>query len=257
MAPVLSRLTKSCLSGLTFVRAWTRRPPCPVPPSVGDCRLSSVQDKHVGSRRGEWIRRRDERQQTSLPGGDDAPCAGLRCYNVASSVCCWVVPGLALQAGLGRLEVNRTLLQLDTGEVVVKGPKTARGRRTAAPTPTNAVALGEHFESEAARRSDGPDHYVFAHACGSPLRADYVTRLWRDPALKHGLRPIRLHDSRHSQVSAQLRENVHPAIVAQRLGHGGVQVTLNVYSHLTPDLQETAPERFDAGLKEKSKSPGN
>jgi len=39
--------------------------------------------------------------------------------------------------------------------------------------------------------------------------------------------------------------NVNPKIVSERLGHASIQITLDTYSHLLPELQEAAMERFD------------
>jgi len=38
---------------------------------------------------------------------------------------------------------------------------------------------------------------------------------------------------------------VNPKIVSERLGHSSVAFTMDVYSHVVPNLQETAAERFD------------
>ncbi len=38
---------------------------------------------------------------------------------------------------------------------------------------------------------------------------------------------------------------VHPKIAQERLGHASVQVTLEIYSHVAPGLQEKAAARFD------------
>ena len=45
-----------------------------------------------------------------------------------------------------------------------------------------------------------------------------------------------------------LRQGIHPKIVQERLGHSRVGVTLDIYSHVTPGLQEAAALRFDEGL---------
>ena len=45
-----------------------------------------------------------------------------------------------------------------------------------------------------------------------------------------------------------LRQGVHPKIVQERLGHAKVRTTLDIYSHVTPGLQQTAALRFEEGL---------
>jgi integrase len=42
-----------------------------------------------------------------------------------------------------------------------------------------------------------------------------------------------------------LKQGVHPKIVQERLGHASIQMTLDIYSHVTPGLQEAAAAGFD------------
>ncbi|MCH7576457.1 MAG: hypothetical protein IH822_01490 [Chloroflexi bacterium] len=42
-----------------------------------------------------------------------------------------------------------------------------------------------------------------------------------------------------------LQQGTHPKIVSERLGHSGVGITLNLYSHVTPGLQEQAAAGLD------------
>ena len=45
-----------------------------------------------------------------------------------------------------------------------------------------------------------------------------------------------------------LKQGVHPKIVQERLGHSSIEITLDVYSHVAPGLQEAAAKRFDEVL---------
>jgi integrase len=42
-----------------------------------------------------------------------------------------------------------------------------------------------------------------------------------------------------------LRAGVHPKVVSERLGHSTVGITLDVYSHVLPDMQEQAAQAID------------
>ncbi|MCA1731613.1 MAG: tyrosine-type recombinase/integrase, partial [Actinobacteria bacterium] len=54
-------------------------------------------------------------------------------------------------------------------------------------------------------------------------------------------RTIRFHDLRHTCATLLLRQGVNPKFVQDLLGHGDVSLTLNVYSHVLPDMGDTAP----------------
>jgi hypothetical protein len=43
-----------------------------------------------------------------------------------------------------------------------------------------------------------------------------------------------------------LKAGVHPKIVSERLGHANIGITLDIYSHVLPGLQEAAAEKFDS-----------
>jgi integrase len=60
-----------------------------------------------------------------------------------------------------------------------------------------------------------------------------------------GLNGIRLHDARHTHASLLLKQNVHPKVVSERLGHAGIAITLDLYSHVVPGLQQAAANKFD------------
>ena len=52
-------------------------------------------------------------------------------------------------------------------------------------------------------------------------------------------------DTRHAHASLMLQQGTHPKIVSERLGHSGVGITLNLYSHVVPGLQEQAAAGLD------------
>lgn len=50
---------------------------------------------------------------------------------------------------------------------------------------------------------------------------------------------IRFHDLRHTHATLLLKAGVHPKIVQERLGHSSINVTLDTYSHVLPNLQQS------------------
>ena len=47
-----------------------------------------------------------------------------------------------------------------------------------------------------------------------------------------------------------LQQGIHPKIVSERLGHSSVAITLDIYSHVLPGLQEAAARRFEEVLQD-------
>ena len=69
---------------------------------------------------------------------------------------------------------------------------------------------------------------------------------------KAGLGCMRFHDLRHTHATLMLQQGVHPKIVQERLGHATIDVTLDIYSHVLPVMQEASALRFEDGLHHRS-----
>jgi integrase len=46
-----------------------------------------------------------------------------------------------------------------------------------------------------------------------------------------------------------LASGVHPKVASERLGHSKVGITLDLYSHIMPGMQEDAVAKVDAALR--------
>ena len=69
------------------------------------------------------------------------------------------------------------------------------------------------------------------------------------PLLKcAGLPQVRFHDLRHTCATLSLSKNVNPKIVSEMLGHSSVSITLDIYVHLLPDMQEKAAKALEEAL---------
>ena len=151
---------------------------------------------------------------------------------------------------LCQLYVNRTLHHLKTGEIIYRQPKTDKGRRQIALSPSTALVLQEHKDNqEQLMQAQGltlsDDSLVFSQTDGKPLLPDSITHAWIRLARRSGLNGIRLHDARHTHASLLLKQSVYPKIVQERLGHATISTTLDLYSHISPGLQEAAAIGFD------------
>ena len=133
--------------------------------------------------------------------------------------------------------------------VVYGEPKSARGRRQIAMSPSLAIVLREHREfMEPITGPLADAGLVFTWEGGRPMLPDSISHSFAKVVRRLGLGGVRLHDLRHTHASLMLREGVHPKVVQERLGHSTISVTLDTYSHTTPGLQAAAAETFDKAL---------
>ncbi len=59
---------------------------------------------------------------------------------------------------------------------------------------------------------------------------------------------IRFHDLRHSAATLMLSRGVHPKMASEMLGHSTIGITLDLYSHVTANMQRQAADAIDAAL---------
>lgn len=158
-----------------------------------------------------------------------------------------------------QLSVTRALHQLKDRTIVVREPKTAKSRRLIALSPSTCTLLREHKTKQEAQRTAlelleiTDSDYVFSQWNGKPLLPATISHAWMKLARRTGLKGIRLHDSRHTHASLMLKQGVHPKIVQERLGHSSIQVTLDIYSHVSPGLQQAAANGFDCIIPKETK----
>ena len=163
---------------------------------------------------------------------------------------------------LSQIYVSRSLHCLKGGAVVFRPTKTAKGRRSIAMPPRGFMVLKDHREKCEAERAVlltplTDEDLVFSHVDGRPLLPNTVTHAWINIIRRTNLKPIRLHDARHTHASIMLKQEIHPKVVQERLGHANIAVTLDTYSHVAPGLQKAAAERFDEAFANKYTSTEN
>ena len=150
----------------------------------------------------------------------------------------------------GRATIARSLQYLHR-ELTLRPPKTARSSRGIALSTATVEVLKEQRRTQLEHRLQlGPPYaakdFVWADAIGRPLRPYAVSIGFRKVATAAGHPDVRFHDLRHTSATLALRANVHPKVVSERLGHASVNITLDTYSHVLPDIQRAAADALDA-----------
>ena len=154
----------------------------------------------------------------------------------------------------GQLHVRTTVRKL-RGQFLYAPPKTKRSRRAVALTSMAVEALERHrlrqAEMQSAAGSAWQEHdLVFSDALGCPLEGRYVLRHHFRPLLRRaGLPVIRFHDLRHTTATLLLAQGVHPKVVSEMLGHTTIGITLDIYSHVLPEMQREAAHTLDLLLR--------
>ncbi len=163
----------------------------------------------------------------------------------------------------GRMEihVNGTLIKV-AGKDYYKGAvKTAESRRTIPMLPEIAERLRKHKVEQARLRmmledrwepAKGLEHLVFTTMFGKPLTAlsvgryiestvKAVNREEEKRAVAENREPERMemfcpHAMRHTFATRALERGIPPKVVQGYLGHSTIEMTMNIYTHVTAEL---------------------
>ncbi|WP_375408939.1 tyrosine-type recombinase/integrase [uncultured Methylobacterium sp.] len=135
-----------------------------------------------------------------------------------------------------------------------KETKSGRSRRVALPSIVaeelrlHRLRQAEELLRLGIRLAD--DTHVFAQADGLPIQPNSLTHEFtRILALSTALPRVRFHDLRHSHATQLLASGIHPKIAQERLGHSSIAITLDLYSHVLPGMQEDAAAKVDAAMR--------
>jgi len=128
-------------------------------------------------------------------------------------------------------------------------PKTAGSRRAIRLPQGTVDMLKAHWDIvEHIRGSAGEpwrEHsLIFPALTGGPLDPSRVNTALHNDLHRAGLPRLRVHDLRHMAATLLLEEGTHPKVVQDLLGHSTIAMTLDLYSHVTPRLQEEATARM-------------
>jgi integrase len=176
---------------------------------------------------------------------------------------------LAITTGMRRgelLALRWKDVDLDRGTLAVTGslqgesrptlniatPKSGKSRSVALGTVAGNV-LREHRMRQAQEQLLVGDEWrdlglVFSTEFGDFLSPTTLRLALRRTLTRAGLPTIRLHDLRHSAATLMLTRGVHPKMASEMLGHSTIAITLDLYSHVTANMQRQAADAIDAAL---------
>lgn len=134
-----------------------------------------------------------------------------------------------------------------------KEPKTKRSRRTIAMLPMLTGALKRHriAQAEANLRLGKPwdeDGLICSRADGSPINPNTLTSAFASFVRGLDIPQVTFQGLRHTHATHLLANGVHPKVTQERLGHSTIAVTMDLYSHVVPGMQEDAALTVDRAL---------
>lgn len=145
-------------------------------------------------------------------------------------------------------------LQKINDQLILVQPKTKRSIRKIT-LPNNIIPLLKELRKEQFKNklyfgeNYNSDDFVICQNDGRPYDPSYITknfgRIIRRISKQLNVPVISFHDLRHTHATLLLKAGVNPKVVAERLGHTTVSMTLDTYSHVLPDLQQEVAEKIN------------
>jgi integrase len=147
------------------------------------------------------------------------------------------------------LSVQRSVSRLPGGHRVSE-PKTASGKRSITLPPFVIEALQQQrirqLETKLRAGPAWEEHdLVFCNTYGRFLNSASLYALFTSLVKKAGLPRMRFHDLRHSAATILMAMKVPVKVIQELLGHSTITITLNVYGHVLPSMQEEAMDKME------------
>lgn len=148
-----------------------------------------------------------------------------------------------------KITVNKTAVRIKERQTL-QTPKTKNSKRVISIDPTTLSILkswkkdqikiyfknGKHFE--------GDDNFIFTNQRAEWVHIHNFIRYFKRFIADHKLKPITPHGLRHTHASLLFSAGVEPKNISDRLGHSTVQITLDLYTHITEEQRTDTVEKL-------------
>ena len=154
-----------------------------------------------------------------------------------------------------RLTVNRAASASKGRGLYLKDPKSKSSKRTISLARVTVEALRLHLvEQKKYRLSCGKYQdcdLVCPNTNGRLADPKNFTRRYYRPVIRSaGVPYVKFHELRHSHLTLLLERNVHPKVAQARAGHSSISITMDTYSHVSPEIERGAANVMDEIFKE-------
>lgn len=155
-----------------------------------------------------------------------------------------------------KIKINNNLIYTNTS-VQVGTPKTIESERSISVSNDLLELFKTHKKKQNLNRLEYGENYIknkfnnreydfiFTWESGKYIHPNYYTLKFNRLVNNSGIdKKIRFHDLRHSNATLLLQEGVDFKVIQERLGHSDINTTLNIYSHVTDEMQKSATDKI-------------
>ena len=139
------------------------------------------------------------------------------------------------------------------GVLTATQPKTEKSQRKVAVSPAVIALLRRQQKAQVADRLRvgnlwEDSGFVFTAETGGPVDPANLLRTVRMAAKKAGLSGVHVHSLRHTYATTALLAGVPLKVVSVNLGHASIQITADIYGHVTDEAARAGAEAVARAL---------
>ncbi|MEX0415305.1 tyrosine-type recombinase/integrase [Bacillus sp. C30] len=161
-----------------------------------------------------------------------------------------------------KLFINKTLISTKRNENILFGPpKNRSSKRNISLDPSTISHLRKMKIEQNKNTLKNCKYYkeynfVFTHEDNSCMLHPSTLKFLQQACKKGNFKYITLHGFRHTHAVHLLQSGANLKYVSERLGHSSIDMTANVYLHITKSIEETAVNQYDEFLKSRGQIVG-
>ncbi|RAS95854.1 integrase, partial [Bacillus cereus] len=161
-----------------------------------------------------------------------------------------------------KLFINKTLITTKRNEKILFGPPKNRSSKRTISLDSSTISHLRKMKMEQNKNTLKNGKYykeynfVFTHEDNSCMLHPATLKFLQQACKKGNLKYITLHGFRHTHAVHLLQSGANLKYVSERLGHSSIDMTANVYLHITKSIEETAVNQYDEFLKSRGQIVG-
>lgn len=148
-----------------------------------------------------------------------------------------------------KITVNKTAVRIKEKQTL-QTPKTKNSKRVISIDPNTLSILKEWRKDQIknyfkkGKHFEGEENFIFTNKWGDWVHIHNFIRYFRRFIADNNLKKITPHGLRHTHASLLFSAGVEPKNISDRLGHSTVQITLDLYTHITEEQRTDTVEKL-------------
>ena len=148
-----------------------------------------------------------------------------------------------------KIFVNKTAVRIE-GKEHLQTPKTKNSKRVIS-IDSNTLSILKEWRKDQiktyfknSKHFEGEENFIFTNKWGDWVRINNFIRYFKRFIADNNLKEITPHGLRHTHASLLFSAGVEPKNISDRLGHSTVQITLDLYTHITEEQRTDTVDKL-------------